>query len=264
MKRLVANLAVAFGALAFAASANGEVYWKQLADTSLPSAGQVVKKPRQMIVYKPNSAGTVCSGCGWRLVNLKWMNWGEAKAVGTGNAVPMGGPGTCGYPPKGCRYPYKEATVYLRKIQSHCGQRRYMRVGTVVDGFGTHYPKILCNGTFYIKPRPKPKPRLKRITAKSLFNRTVKDRLPNGGKGRKYLRCSRVARLRFRCRGKWEQIGYYDGGEVLLPFKIRGFVQRNDRSYRVRIRAKYWNVYGHGLPTGGPYYFTEWGFYSVR
>ncbi|OJU95275.1 MAG: hypothetical protein BGO23_05280 [Solirubrobacterales bacterium 67-14] len=141
-----------------------------------------------------------------------------------------------------------------------------MRVGTVVDGVGVRYPKILCNGTFYIKPRPKPKPRLKRVIAKSLFNRTVKSNLPYKGKRseRKYLRCHRAARLRFRCRGKWEQVGYYDGGAMLLSFKIRGWVKRSGRNYTVRIKAKYWDIYGDGLPTSGPYYWDDWGYFVAR
>ncbi|MDQ5895433.1 MAG: hypothetical protein QG596_1694 [Actinomycetota bacterium] len=71
MKRLAAIVATAVGVLPFSASASGAdepVYWKHFGDTTLPGAGKSVQEPEQMIVYKPNSGGQVCSGCGWRLV----------------------------------------------------------------------------------------------------------------------------------------------------------------------------------------------------
>lgn len=160
MKRTAAILAVAIGVLASsgAGKADEPVFWKQFSGSDIPNSGELTKEPKQLFVYKRNSAGALCSGCGWRLVNLKWENWGGTRAIGRGNAVPIGGPGTCGYPPEGCHYPYKEADVYLKGIAGYCGQRRYMRVATIVDGFGDQYPKVNCEGQYLVKTNPITRP----------------------------------------------------------------------------------------------------------
>lgn len=248
-----------------AAVDNEAVYWKQVKGSDLPNQGALVQEPSQILVYKPNSAGTVCSGCGWRLVELQWAGWGEQVATGTGLAVPMGGPGTCGYPPKGCRYPTRAAVVRLSEIGAECGQLRYQRVATVVDELDSGYPRVRCDGTFQIKRKPRPwlKPRLGGTTSRALFNRTVKRKL-YGNESRRYLHCWRRAQLRFICRGRWTQIGHYDGGRMTISYRVRGWVRKAGRRYTVRIHTVQWNLYGHGYKPDGPYFDSGWGFYTRR
>lgn len=267
MRLVAAMIVVILGLMVFQGSASAEepVYWKQLSGTDLPGAGKSVKEPSQIIVYKRNSAGTVCSGCGWRLVNLEWEDWGEERAVASGKAIPMGGPGTCGWPPEGCQYPNKKATVYLSGVASNCGERRYMRAATIVDGFGARYPKVNCRGEFMVKPTPKPKPskpRLKRVTAQSVFNKTAHEDGRLEYYDKQSLRCNRVNRLRFRCRGRWIERLDIHGEKFVYRVKGRGWVKRSGSYYTCKIRFGYRIT----TPQGSQRFPSdvEWGFYVVR
>lgn len=221
MKRLIgiiATVLLATMAISASASADSSVYWMQESGSGLPGAGTSLIEPEQMIVFDGP-----CGGCGYRLVNLTWQDWGAATTTGTGKAVPLGGPGTCGYPPKGCQYPNVDVTVYLSNITTTCGESRYTSEQTLVEGQSITWPDVDCQGDFKIpkpaKPKPdKPKhtkPKRKRLTSYSAFNKMDKVMTNRFGSNWTYSGqihgAVRIASNRYR----FKKIGFYYGDTYL-------------------------------------------------
>ncbi len=216
------------------ASADDSVYWKQLAGTDLPGSGKSMVEPDQMILYS-------CGSCGLRLVELTWQNWGSPTAIGTGKVVPDGGPGTCGYPPKGCHYPNVTVTVSLSNIRKVCGESRYMSERTLINGKNFRWPDADCKGFFKIPPPQLPKPRLGKVNAKHLVSRTMKSK-------RTYfyrrgfdqsIHCRRANRLKVKCKVKWYAQVRDNGELIVVKGTARGSVTRvKGGKFFVRLRYR--------------------------
>ena len=241
MNRIIGiTLAVLLASLAMSAPATADepVYWKQLADSNLPGAGESVIEPEQMIAYD----GT-CGGCGYRLVELTWENWGSPTATGTAQVVPLGGSGTCGYPPEGCQYPNIEGKVYLSSVSNRCGEFRYMSAQTLIEGTSIQWPDVDCQGVVR-DPRPRPKPRtpkLERSSAKHLVNRAMRSkRIYFYRQGfDQSIRCRRDSRLAVKCKVRWYATVRDNGKSITVKGKAKGSVTKARRGeFVVRLRYK--------------------------
>lgn len=225
------------------------VYWKQMDERMLPDAGMSVVEPDAILVI----AGS-CGGCGYRLVDLTWENWGSDVAIGTGLVKPLlGGSGD----PK--------AKIYLSKVSDTCGERRYMGVRTVIQGYSNRYPDVDCRGRTgdTLSPAPparpsKPKQRLKLQTAKTVFVKTATLEGRFTSYRKQSVRCHRVTSLRFRCRGRW----IYQADTHTYRLKGAGWVKRRGRYYYslIRFRVKLTGPEGTTVLPADP----QRGFFTVR
>lgn len=256
MKRIAAVLVVVIGFLALSASASAEVYWKQI-------DGPLEVEPSELTTSWGTSSSTV------RFEDLEWEDWGESEATASGIA----NLNTCDPFCLAGNYVKVPAKVWLSKIRSVCGQQRYMhiRVAWKYKGKwdGEDYDDVSCRGNMvnpggrpYPRPPRPPKPRLKRITAKSVFNKTAHEDGRLEYYDKQSLRCHRVNRLRFRCRGRWIERLDIHGEKFVYRVKGRGWVKRSGRYYTCKIRFGYRIT----TPQGSQRFPSdvEWGFYVVR
>jgi hypothetical protein len=217
-------LVVALGALAISsASANAETYWKSI-------YGSLQVKPKELQVSHGTSSSTL------RFEGLEWRGWGSSRAEGKGTVLYKTCDPNCFDPSNVATY---EAKIWLSKINSACGQPRYMRVRVAYRRKGRWqaetYDDVSCKGNMVNpggRPYPStPKPRLKRVTAKAYFRKAsmTRDRP-------RYLGCSRVTRLRFRCRAKWVYHGVPEWPTKDI-YRLRGSVRKWSDLLTVKVNV---------------------------
>ncbi|MCB0862619.1 MAG: hypothetical protein KDB66_05325 [Solirubrobacterales bacterium] len=261
MKRLALIAMTMLGMFGLAASASAdEVWWK-------PIDAPLVVKPAEIVTSWGTSSSTLY------FENLEWRGWESQRAEAKGK-VQLN---TCEPFCLAGNYVTVKAKVWLTKIRSVCGQPRYMhiRVAWRYQGkwWGENYPDVSCRGSMAnpgghpypnLVPKPRPKPRLKGVTARSLYKRSVEDEFTFLKGQVRYIRCGRVARMRIRCRGKWSFAAAYDGGTSIGVWKTRGWVKRRNKDYTVKVKAKHWIIYPGYDFRNGPFRYTVWRFYEYR
>lgn len=239
------------------ANAQDEVRWK-------PIDAPAEVMPSEIMTSWGTSSSTLY------FEDLEWTDWGTAQTEASGH-VRLN---TCEPFCLAGNYVTVKAKVWLTNIRTVCGQRRYMhiRVAWKYQGKwdGEDYPDVSCRGIMAnpgghpypnLVPKPKPKPRLRAATARSLYKRSVEDEFTFLEGKVRFVNCSRVARLRVRCRGRWRFAGAYDGGTSIGVWKTRGWVKRHDKNYTVKVKAKHWITYPGYDFSNGPYRYTVWRFY---
>jgi len=259
---MILGLAIPASALA---GETEPVYWKQI-------EGNLEVEPAELTTSWGTSSSTM------RFENLVWERWGEDIALGTGTVLVN----SCRPHCLAGNYVRGDARVWLSNARTVCGPRRYMHVKVSVTNlpqgqgpYNEDYPDVTCKTGSMANPggRPYPappapfptrKPKLKRTMAKSLYKRTVEsDYTFLKGKS-KYIRCSRMTRLRLKCRGKWTYWGAYDGGTSLGVWKTRGWAKKDGRDYETKINLTHWIIYPGYDFKNGPFKYDASGYFVLR